>query len=634
MVESITGALIFLNQILDAGNTITAFSLLLYALTFNLRERVARAFALLLACVTVSFFMDVLVSSATTAAEMEVWLRIQWCGIAFLPAAYMHLSDALLSATGRPSRGRRKLVVRMSYAVSAGFLLLVALTQWVAGELQTEAPAAYLRPQPLFYFFAVYYLCGLGIAGLNLLRAYRRCLTATSRRRMRYLMTSGVAPALGLFPFLMLGGQLFSRMTLVFWTLVAFTSIAVAVSLVVMAYVVAYYGVSTPDRVVKSRLFQWILRGPIVASTVLAITVVVGRLGVRLGIPNTRATPFAMIAVLLLLQYVITLVRTPIERWLFYGEDREDVTRLHLLEDRLLTSGDLRQFLEAVLSAACDLTGARSAFAAAIGPGGLELELGVGPDDPLRGDEPLAPDLSPEQRQIIPGLGSIFTWDSYVLLPLQRDPGETLVGLLGLHSLDPESPLGGASPERLQELVRKATVALTDRMLQREVFQAVDRLVPEVEAIQRMRAAVRYGGTEALTLPQPVLSANGDLANLVREALGHYWGGPRLTESPLLGLRVVRQSLDEHGGNPINALRAILKRAIDRTRPEGERRFTAEWVLYNILELKFLEGRRVRDVAMRLAMSEADLYRKQRVAIEAVARAVSEMEAEAAKSTE
>lgn len=72
MLQTITSALIFLNQILDAGNTITAFSLLLFALTFNLRERVARAFALLLACITVVYFMDVLVGSTASAAEKEI----------------------------------------------------------------------------------------------------------------------------------------------------------------------------------------------------------------------------------------------------------------------------------------------------------------------------------------------------------------------------------------------------------------------------------------------------------------------------------------------------------------------------------------------------------------------------------
>jgi hypothetical protein len=59
-----------------------------------------------------------------------------------------------------------------------------------------------------------------------------------------------------------------------------------------------------------------------------------------------------------------------------------------------------------------------------------------------------------------------------------------------------------------------------------------------------------------------------------------------------------------------------------------------EWLMYNILELKFVQGMRVRDVAQRLAMSEADLYRKQRLAIEEVARTLSEMEAqETAKDT-
>ncbi len=42
--------------------------------------------------------------------------------------------------------------------------------------------------------------------------------------------------------------------------------------------------------------------------------------------------------------------------------------------------------------------------------------------------------------------------------------------------------------------------------------------------------------------------------------------------------------------------------------------------------MKFVEGRKVREVATRLAMSEADLYRKQRVAIEEVARIILDME--------
>lgn len=114
---------------------------------------------------------------------------------------------------------------------------------------------------------------------------------------------------------------------------------------------------------------------------------------------------------------------------------------------------------------------------------------------------------------------------------------------------------------------------------------------------------------------------------MVRDALTHYWGGPKLTESPLLQLEVVQRELEGHDNNPVSALRAILAEAIEQQKPDGQRSLTTtEWILYNILDLKFVQGRRVRDVARRLAMSESDLYRKQRVAIENVARTIATME--------
>jgi hypothetical protein len=49
--------------------------------------------------------------------------------------------------------------------------------------------------------------------------------------------------------------------------------------------------------------------------------------------------------------------------------------------------------------------------------------------------------------------------------------------------------------------------------------------------------------------------------------------------------------------------------------------------------MKFMEGKKVREIATRLSMSEADLYRKQRVAVEAVANAIMEMEQKARADT-
>ncbi len=164
-------------------------------------------------------------------------------------------------------------------------------------------------------------------------------------------------------------------------------------------------------------------------------------------------------------------------------------------------------------------------------------------------------------------------------------------------------------------------------------------MLPQVTALQARRSAATYSGDTLLTAPledeaSAALLEDPNFPTMVRDALTHYWGGPKLTDSPLMRLSIVQTALEEHEGNPSRAMRAILERAIERQRPDGERNMTtAEWILYNILELKFVQGQKVRDVARRLAMSESDLYRKQRVAIENVAQAIAYMEREAAQET-
>ena len=114
----------------------------------------------------------------------------------------------------------------------------------------------------------------------------------------------------------------------------------------------------------------------------------------------------------------------------------------------------------------------------------------------------------------------------------------------------------------------------------------------------------------------------------VKDALSHYWGGPKLTESPLTNMELVQRTRISQDVNLTRALRAVLQEAIERQRPDGERKLTAsEWLLYNILDLRFVQGQRVRDIARRLAMSESDLYRKQRAAVAEVAKTLAEMEA-------
>jgi len=94
--ESVLAGIQALNQILTAGIAITAFSLLLYALSFNLRDRVARSFAIILLCIVVIFSAEALQDKTLPSTWTDLLLRLQWFGLVFLPAAYLHLSDALL----------------------------------------------------------------------------------------------------------------------------------------------------------------------------------------------------------------------------------------------------------------------------------------------------------------------------------------------------------------------------------------------------------------------------------------------------------------------------------------------------------------------------------------------------------
>lgn len=635
MISFLITTLRGLNDLLTAGIAITAFSLLLYALSFNLRDRVARLFAFILTCVVIVFVGEAIGSVTTSPHMLEFWLSLQWVGIILLPPAYVQFSDALLSTTGRPSRGRRRRAIRITYAIALLFLVALPFDLLVGPLVQDVSPAPHLQRTWLTWVFALFYIVIMIWAWVNFVRAYQRTVTSASRRRMRYLLIGALAPALGSYPYLLFGSDLATRHPLVFWTAATSSNLLVSVLLVVMAYAVAFFGVAWPDRVVKRRLFKWLMRGPVTASSVLAITTVVRRLGQAFDVSTSAVVPILMVGSLLIFEHVITLVAPIWERLLFHGNDGSDLNLLQTLEERILTTGDLRDFLESVLAAICDRLQVSRAFIVSLSPAGLEMLVTIGNENPFK-EEDRSEDLINAVRHN-GGSGvqradsdSLFTWKNYWLVPLYAtsdDDGkdeEQLMGFLGA-ARELENTPDDEQVEALMLLSRRAAIALEDYLLQQQVFTSLEALTPQVDLIQRLRAAARYDGTDVLTSPDVALEDH-KLSRWVKDALSHYWGGPKLSQNPLIGLQVVQRAVKDHKGNPSHALRAILREAIDRVRPEGERRFTTDWILYNILEMKFMEGRKVREVAMRLAMSEADLYRKQRVAIEAVARALVAME--------
>lgn len=625
--ETLLAGLQTINQILTAGIAITAFSLFLYSLSFNLRDRVARSFAIILLCVVVVFTAEALQDNTVSVETLDLLMRLQWVGLAFLPAAYLHLSDALLVTAGRPSRGRRRIAVRGIYAASAGFLVLLAVGYLLGPIVPDGKPAPYLQRTVWTEVFTIFYVATLAWAGVNFARAYKLMLTRSGRRRMLYLMAGATAPALGSYPYLLFGYELAARHEFLFWSAAAVINLMVGALVVIMAYAVAFFGVSWPDRVIKSRLFKWIMRGPVAASATLAFMTVVRRGGELLGTPYSAFVPFTVVASVLLIEHAITFAAPLWERWLFYGRDRNELELLQNVEERLLTQGDLQQFLEAVLAAVRDHLQSPSAFVAALDDETL-LPVVVAGNRAMIEQESLTEALDKVNGDI----RHEFHWGNYWVLPLyarrraemDRDELPPLLGLLGVASSDGRIAMEHDQRESLWLLAERAALALEDRQLQQRVFRSLADIQPQVEMIQRMRAASRYDSRAAL-IADPI-PQEADLANWVRDALTHYWGGPKFTNNPLTKLQVVRELAEKEDGNTSNALRALLRKAVDEVKPRGDRKFTTEWILYNILEMKFIEGRKVRDVAARLAMSEADLYRKQRVAIDAVAKAIMEME--------
>jgi hypothetical protein len=623
--DLLTG-IITVNQIFTAGIAITAFSLFLYALSFNLRDRVARSFAIILLCVVTVFTSEALESASVTPQVIDLFLRLEWLGIIFLPAAYLHLSDAILVTTGHPSRGRRRLAVRLMYSISAIFILLLAYGYLLGPVVMNGDPAPYLERTLWTEIFTAYYVVIMALAWINFGRAFRRTLTRSGRRRMLYLLAGATAPALGSFPYLLYGSGLAANFPFLFWGVATTSNFLVGGLIILMAYAVAFFGVSWPDRVVKSRLFKWIMRGPVVASAALGVMTIVRRSGEHFGTAYSVAVPAAMVATVLILEHTITLAAPLWERFIFFGGDRTDLALLQNLEERLITQNDLRQFLEAVLAAVRDHLQSPAAFVAALDGEELSLVVATG-SSPLLKESNLAEALKVIDRDGS-GDGEEYAWGDYWLFPLHQlsktDEGSPiLLGLLGVvHQAD--QVIVSDQRQSLAVLLQRALVALQDRQLQRSVFRSLEDLRPQVDMFQRLRAVGRYDSKASLL--EETLPPESDMAEWVRDALAHYWGGPKLTQNPLLNLQIVQEAFKEHNDNPANALRSILRQAMDHVRPEGERRFTGEWILFNILEMKFVEGRKVREVATRLAMSEADLYRKQRVAIEEVARIILEME--------
>ena len=627
----LTTILLTVNETLTASNAIIAVSLLLFNLTRNLNNRVAKSSAVVLACVTFAYVSDSFIALGPDNAAHEIASRLQWIGIAFIPAAIYHLSDALLATTGLPSRGRRRRVIRILYLIGAGFLLSVAfsdsLVQFVAVQDSVSIQAG-----GAFLVYLLYFALASGFAFNNVQRARKRCLTRSTARRMAYLQIAFLTPAIGIFPYSIIlpAGAEFT----VFGLLVINTAnIIIILMLFFLSYPLYFFGSDIPDRLVKKQLLDFLLRGPATGLIALAMMNFTAQATRILSLPGEALAPPAIVGAVLLWQWFVSLALPYVEKFFIYrNEDEEQITKLQTLSDRVLTHSDLTQLIMATTESICDHLRIDRAFVISFEHAQPEFISKVGDlkfaDSELLEDSELLQQLSQSPGDA--GATTQLNWREYTLVPLlsRRIRGNgaqaLTVGALGL----PQLENGVATPPNsLQPFVRRVETSLDDMRLQAEIYNLLEGLLPQFQMTRSRAVQVEYlqssaPSTTAITLPE-----RSELFEQVRAALRHYWGGSGISQSNLIQLQIVQDHMRAAEDSPVHALRKILADEIDALKPQGERKMMSpEWTLYNILQLRFLESRRVREVARRLSMSEADLYRKQRIAILAVTDQILERE--------
>jgi hypothetical protein len=628
----LTTILLQLNDLLSAAVLIVAFSLLAYIALQNWHTPIARALCVLLTGVVIVSGGDVLLGQAERDATLEFLLRAQWLGIVCVPAGYIHLSDALLTYSGAPNRGRRWLVF-VGYGLSTVFFSLALSGDLLLRGRIASGALAQFGAGPLFSLFALYFAIASAGGLWAVIRVRQIALTPTLRRRLTYLGATFLAPGLAVFPYLVIAGTYALLSRDIVLLLSALGNAGVAVMITIMVYSIAFQGLLLPDRLIKQDFIRWGLYGPFVGVVIILFLRSTPVLARRLGLPAETLLTFGVMVFTVLMPIFVSKARPYLDA-LVYMQDHAEIDYLRTLPRNTFTQTDLRSLLENTLVVICGALRVDTGFVAASDDAdNYTIKTLVGTRRTVKrfvAEHPLA-EVMPKLIAVpssapgaTPPAEAFLRCDGFCMLPLRGPEGDFL-GALGVAY--PQSALTSESRRLIGVLAHQMELALATVHMQQRLFDTLRGMGPEMQSLQQLNSRLEQATPSSLESLDSEVALLPEFPQIVKDALAQYWGGPKLSDSPLLGLRMVRRLLGDQGGSPTRALQVVLRQAIENLRPDEQLDPSAqEWMLYNILELRFLQGKRVRDIAERLAMSESDFYRKQRIAVEEVARQLALME--------
>jgi len=639
LFTSVATMVLQIYELLVSVALIVTFSLLAYIALHNWRNEIARALCILLASTVVIYGGDGLLSRALQPSTIQFLLRAQWLGIALIPAAYLHFSQALaVSYTDSAPQSQRQWLVWVGYGLSLLFFTLAFTTDLIVRGSHKDGMLTQFNARPVFGGYLLFFLSSMAFTLRTILQVHQQVVAPALRRRLKYLGATFAAPGLAIFPYLVVTGsaiQHSENFSLIFASLV---TICVIGMIPVMSYSVAFQGLLVPDRLIKHDFIRWGLYGPVVGVTIILCFQLIPWLEYKFGLPGDTLITFAVMIMTVLMPILISRIRPYLDT-LIYMQDQPEMNYLRDLPRSTFTGADLRQLLENTLMVMCGALAVETGFVAGPGKGGYTVKALYGSRREVKrfvAEYPLTA-LIPQLERILPRdptnpppTEAFLACGKFFLLPL-RSPDGVFMGALGVIRnegvLQENGSLTLEARCMIDALAHQIELALATAEMQQRIFDTLRDLGPEMQSLQQLGTRLEKATPASLPSPEADLSLQPQFWQLVKDALTHYWGGPKLSDSPLLGLRTVQRFLNAQGGSQTRALQAVLRQAINNLRPDDQLDPSAqEWLLYNLLELRFLQGKRNRDVAHRLAMSESDFYRKQRIAIEEVARQLVLME--------
>lgn len=621
-----------INEALIAGVAISCFSVFLFLLGYLRKEVLARVYTLILAELAIIFTANAFSLTIDTPETKFLMQQVQWVGFFIVQPAFYHFSLTILEMTGVHFSRGRFISIAAVYAISIGMIgfFLNGKLYHPSAVVSADQPISRLGDfSPIIWVWAmvIFFVC-VAI----LIKAFRRTKTKTSRRRMGYLFVSAMSVQMSTTLSLFAALRFDNANSTGYWLFSVLAYLVLLLLIFLLAYSVVTFCVAWSHRVVRLRLVEWVLRGPITASLTLALVTLVRRSARVLEINSEAWTSLLTVFSILLLEYLITVLTPLIRRNNYSGYGREDYQMLTGLENMMIFRAELETYLESLCSVICDKLQVPGAFVATNGIyGQSEAIISAGSFRSAQiasirrlSVESAAISAADQEAEITFADGFAFIPIAY---PIEGNE-ESILAILGVVYFD-DVPLPA-----LKEVLQSAAADCAQVLWQRRYYARTYRTLEGIadrEPLQRFRSVNLLNPAEGFRHDGTALPS--EVSGWVRDALTHYWGGPKLSENALLQWRIVAAESDNDEAGRINGLRKVLRTAIEKMRPDGTPSISVEWTLYNILVLKFIEGRKVKEIVRKLSMSEADFYRKQKVAIEEVAKIMTAAENEARRET-